>query len=96
MLFRSEIAPALLELKVLLGKILGMNQQAILATRENVQKIAREVTRLMVIGMTIALVISAYACYQLSRSVLQPIQAVISATRELGEGNLKAPVPVHS
>ena len=94
--YEREFAPALLELKALLDKIRGLNQQAILATSENVQKITRDVTRLMVIGMVIALIISAYACYQLSRSVLQPIQMVIKATRDLGEGNLKQPVPVLS
>ena len=94
--YEREIAPGLLGVRVLLDKILGLNQQAILATSENVQKITRDVTRLMVIGMVIALVISAYACYQLSRSVLQPIQLVTKATRELGEGNLKQPVPVLS
>ncbi len=88
--------PALLELKTLLDQIRDLNQAAILATRQNVQRITRDVTRLMVIGMVIALVISAYACYQLSRSVLQPIQLVIKATRELGEGNLKQSVPVLS
>ena len=94
--YEREIAPGLLELKVLLDKILALNQQAILATSESVQKITRDVTRLMVIGMVIALAISAYACYQLSRSVLQPIELVTKATRELGEGNLKQPVPVLS
>ena len=94
--YDRDFMPVLLELGVLLDRILSLNQQAILATRENVQKITRDVTRLMVIGMCIALIISAYACYQLSRSVLQPIQLVINATRELGEGNLKQPVPVLS
>ena len=94
--YERDITPTLLELKVLLDRILGLNQQAILATRDNVQKITRDVTRLMVIGMAIALIISAYACYQLSRSVLQPILSVTRATRELGEGNLKQPVPVLS
>jgi NtrC-family two-component system sensor histidine kinase KinB len=94
--YDREITPGLLELKVLLDKILGLNHQAMLATSETVQKITRDVTRLMVIGMVIALVISAYACYQLSRSVLQPILSVTNATRELGEGNLKKPVPVLS
>ena len=95
-LYEREFAPGVLELKVLLDKILGLNQQAILATSENARKITGGVTRLMVIGMVIALVISACACYQLSRSVLQPILAVTKATRELGEGNLKQPVPVLS
>jgi two-component system, NtrC family, sensor histidine kinase KinB len=94
--YERELSPMLLGMKLLLDKIRGLNQQAILTTSENVQKITRDVTRLMVIGMVIALIISAYACYQLSRSVLQPIQLVIKATRELGEGNLKQPVPVLS
>jgi two-component system, NtrC family, sensor histidine kinase KinB len=95
-IYEQDFVPRLLELKVLLDKILGLNQRAILATSQNVQKITRDVTRLMVIGMAIALIISAYACYQLSRSVLQPIIAVTKATRELGEGNLRQPVPVLS
>jgi len=91
-----EITPALLEMKVLLEKIRDLNQRAILATSQSGREITREVTRLMVIGMVIALVISAYASYQLSRSVLQPLQRVTQATRELSEGNLKQPVPVLS
>jgi signal transduction histidine kinase len=92
--YESEIVPGLLELRAVLDKILGLNQRAILATSENVRKITREVTRLMVIGMVIALAISIYACYQLSRSVLQPIQLLTKAARDLGEGNLNQPVPV--
>ncbi len=95
-LYEQQFAPDLLEVKARLADILDLNQRAILATGENVQKIARDVTRLMVIGMVIALIISAYACYQLSRSVLRPIQLVTRATRELGEGNLQQPVPVLS
>jgi signal transduction histidine kinase len=77
----------------LLQRIRDLNHQAILATSQNIQKITRDVTRLMVIGMVIALVISAYACYQLSRSILGPIQLLTKATRELGEGKLDQPVP---
>ncbi len=94
--YDRDIVPALLDLKGMLERVLKLNQEAILATRGNVHKTTRQVTRLMVIGMVIALVISAYACYQLSRSVLQPIQLVTRATRELGEGNLTQPVPVLS
>jgi two-component system, NtrC family, sensor histidine kinase KinB len=94
--YEQQIVPGVLEVKGLLDRILGLNQQAMLATSKTVQKIIQEVRRLMVIGMVIALIISAYACYQLSRSVLQPIQLVTKATRELGEANLKQPVPVLS
>jgi signal transduction histidine kinase len=70
--------------------------KALLATQQDVQTVTRRVTHLMLLGMAVALVISTYACYQLSRSVLRPIKLVTDATRELGEGNLKHPVPVLS
>jgi NtrC-family two-component system sensor histidine kinase KinB len=77
-----------------LENIHDLNHKAILATSQNIRASTREVTRLMVIGTIIALLISAYAGYQLSRSILQPIQLLTRATRELGEGNPGQPVPV--
>jgi NtrC-family two-component system sensor histidine kinase KinB len=93
-LYDREIAPATLKIRAVLDRILDLNQQAILATSARVQKIGRDVTRLMVIGMAIALAVSVYACYQLSRAVLQPIQLLTGAARELGQGNLDAKVPI--
>ncbi|EEF60185.1 HAMP domain-containing sensor histidine kinase [Pedosphaera parvula] len=77
-----------------LEKIHNENQNAILATTQNVKKISTYVTQLMIIGMLIALVIASYACFHLARSILQPIQALTRATHELGEGNLDQLVPV--
>jgi len=91
-----EIAPRVKNMKGLLDKILKLNQSAILATNQKIARITRDVTRLMLIGMAIAIALSAYASYLLSRSVLRPIQAVTRATRELGEGNLDQTVPVVS
>ena len=71
-----------------LENIHDLNHKAILATSQNIRADTREVTRLMIIGTVIALVISVYAGYRLSRSVLQPIQWLTRATRELGEGKL--------
>ena len=95
-IYDEQITPSLLAMKGLLDQILDLNQRAILTTSSRVQKITAEVTRLMVLGMIVALVISLYACYQLSHSVLQPIQRVTQATRALGEGNLNQVVPVLS
>ena len=77
-----------------LENIHDLNHKAILATSQNIRADTREVTRLMIIGTVIALLISVYAGYRLSRSVLQPIQWLTRATRELGEGKLDQPVPV--
>ena len=94
--YEQSIVPGVLKLNSLLKKIRDLNHSAVLATSENIQKVTREVTRLMSIGMAIALVVSGYACYRLSRSILQPIQLLTRATRDLGEGNWDRPVPIIS
>ncbi|MFZ0829056.1 MAG: ATP-binding protein [Verrucomicrobiia bacterium] len=81
-------------INLLLEKVHDLNHKAILATSQNIRTITREMTRLMIFGTVVALLISAYAGYQLSRSILQPIQLLTRATRELGEGKLDQPVPV--
>jgi len=77
-----------------LEKIHDLNHRAILATSQNIRIITQEVTRLMVFGTVIALLFCAFAAYQLSRSILKPIQLLTRATRDLGEGLLGQPVPV--
>jgi signal transduction histidine kinase len=77
-----------------LENIHDLNHQAILATSQNIRNITRGVTKLMVAGTVIALLVSAWAGYQLGRSILLPIQWLTRATRELGEGKLDQPVPV--
>jgi two-component system, NtrC family, sensor histidine kinase KinB len=94
--YDGEFYPKMLAITLLLQRIRTLNHEAILATSQNIQKITHDMTRLMVLGMVTALLISAYACYQLSRSILKPIQALSEATRELGEGNPGRLVPVNS
>jgi NtrC-family two-component system sensor histidine kinase KinB len=94
LIYQQEIVPVVFRMNLLLENIRDANQKAFLLTSQKIQKITGDVTRLMIIGMIIALLISAYACYQLSRSILQPILSLTQATRELGEGSLGQPVPV--
>jgi len=94
--YDDEITPSVRTMNSLLEKIRDLNHEAVLSTSQSIQRITRDVTRLMLIGMVIALVISAYACLQLSRSILRPIQSLTQASRELGEGNLGQLVPVLS
>jgi signal transduction histidine kinase len=94
--YEQSIVPGVLRMEVVLAKIQQINERAIMATSQNIQNVTREVTRLMIAGIIVALVISAYASYQLSRSILQPIESLTQATRELGEGKLDKPVPVVS
>jgi NtrC-family two-component system sensor histidine kinase KinB len=93
---RRNFSATVARMNALLQKIREDNYQAVLATSNNIQQSARDVTRLMLVGMVLVLLISAYTIYQLGRSILRPIQLLTRATRELGEGNPAQPVPVVS
>jgi NtrC-family two-component system sensor histidine kinase KinB len=80
----------------LLAKIRGLDYKAVLETTRNLEKKTHDITRLLTIGMIVVLFMSAYTCYQLSRSILQPILSLTRATREVSEGRLKQSVPVVS
>jgi two-component system, NtrC family, sensor histidine kinase KinB len=95
-LYVQLLLPHSLKIRALLDQVLDLNRQAVLVASQRVQKITREVTRLMVLGMAVALAFSAYSCYRLSRSILRPIQLVTTAARDLGQGKLNQPVPVVS
>jgi HAMP domain-containing protein len=95
-IYQQAVVPAALKLHASLKKIRDLNHEIILGTSGEIQAITREVMRLMILGLAIALIVSAYACYRLSRSILQPIQSLTQATRKLGEGEWEHPVPVNS
>jgi two-component system, NtrC family, sensor histidine kinase KinB len=92
--YEQEVVPSGQMINLFLGRIHDLNHHAILGTSQNIRKITEEVTHLMIFGMVLALLIAAYAGYQLGRSILEPIQLLTRATHELGEGKLDQPVPV--
>ena len=92
--YARDVVPSGQTINLLLQKIHDLNHKAMLATSQNIRNITQEVTRFMIFGMVLALLFSAYAGYQLGRSILEPIQLLTRATRELGEGRLDQPVPV--
>jgi len=92
--YEQDVVPSGQTINLLLGKIHDLNHKAILATSQNIREKTQAVTHLMIFGMVVALLISTFAGYQLGRSILEPIQLLTRATRELGEGRLDQPVPV--
>ena len=94
LVYERDMVPSGQMMNLLLGRIHDLNHRAILSTSQNIRNITREVTRLMLAGLVIAFLVSAYAGYQLTRSILRPIQLLTRASRELGEGKLDQPVPV--
>jgi signal transduction histidine kinase len=92
--YEQELVPSGLRLNRLLEKKRKLNHQAILDASAQIQKVNLEASRLMGLGIVIALLISGYASYRLSRSILRPIQSLTKATRDLTEGSWGRPVPV--
>ncbi len=90
-IFQENVYPTMHVIDHLLDDIYHLNHNAILATTQNTVDVAvatREVKRLMVIGILLALVIGSYACFKLGVSIHEPIQSLTRATQELGKGNL--------
>lgn len=92
--YEQEVAPSEQATHLQLEEIHDLNHQALLETSRNIRTINWEVAALTIISTIIALLISAYAGYQFNNSILQPVQLLTQATRELGEGKLSQLVPV--
>lgn len=92
-----QVAAAKMDtMRSLLQKARELNYRAGLASSGNLQKSAHQINDLMIIGFGFVLLISLVTCYQLSRSILKPIQMITKATGEVGEGKLNQAVPVIS
>jgi NtrC-family two-component system sensor histidine kinase KinB len=95
-LYTEQFIPALKQISANLQTLREVNHHGILQTKAAAARSVQEVTRLMILGMLIALVLASYACYQLGRAILTPIQDLTRASQLLGQADLKNPVPVHS
>lgn len=94
--FEQDIVPRMMAISLMLEQISRNNQKDILATSERIREINRHITHLMIIGIGVALFVAGYASFQVSKTILKPIQLLTKATREIGEGNLDQIVPLLS
>lgn len=95
-LYDNQVVPKTLAMNLLLDKVRDAIKENIFATANTIQRINRTITSLLVLGLVIALLISAYASFKLGKSILRPIQTLTNAAREIGQGNLEQTVPVIS
>jgi nitrate/nitrite-specific signal transduction histidine kinase len=95
-LYDGRIVPRMKQINAALTRIRDLNHDAIMATSKAIRDINRDVTLMMIAGLAVALGISAYACFHIGRSILEPILSMTQATRALGEGKLDHKVPVSS
>jgi signal transduction histidine kinase len=88
--------PASLRIQIMLDELGDAGRKAILAANEGAERILRQVTALMTGAILVGLMLSGYSGYRFAKSILQPIQTLTSATRELAKGEPTAPVVVSS
>lgn len=95
-LYENQIGPLSLGINLLLGKLRDTVRENIFTTGETIQHINKNITNLLILGIVVALLISAYASVKLVKAILKPIQTLTNAAREIGQGNLELTVPVLS
>jgi signal transduction histidine kinase len=94
--FKATLEPALPAITRLLDQIHAINDNAILATTQNVEIITWHLTKLLMAGIVVVLALASYAGYRLAKSILGPIQSLKRATQDLGRGNLDQVVPINA
>ena len=95
-LYDNQIVQRTLGINLLLGKLRDSVRENIFATGKTIQRMNQSVTGLLIFGLVIALLISAYTSYRLGKAILKPIQTLTRAARSIGQGNLEVAVPVYS
>lgn len=68
----------------------------IFATGKTVQQSKHTLTRMLIICLAVAVLITAVASLKLGKAILKPIKTLTTAAREIGQGNLEQTVPVLS
>jgi two-component system, NtrC family, sensor histidine kinase KinB len=95
----GETVPVRTVLDLLLNGKEGMREEIrnnIFATDKTIQKVTRTISSLLILGLAVGLAIYGYASFKLGQAILQPIQTLTNAAREIGEGKLDLTVPVLS
>jgi len=95
-LYDNQIVPRTLSINLLLDGMKKTVADNIFATGKTIQRINHTITSLLILGLIIALFITAWASYKLGKAILNPITTLTSAAREIGQGNLELTVPVLS
>jgi len=94
--YEEKLLPAKAAVEESLAECRRIHHEAVLATSLEVRATGEQMKFWMVVGLMVALIISSYAYYHLGRSILDPIQALTRATREMAEDKFDQTVPVAS
>jgi NtrC-family two-component system sensor histidine kinase KinB len=95
-LYLNELFPTFTDVKEAADRIAQINQQNMVEANHAARKLSRASSRYMVLALAVGFVTATGVIYNLSRSIVQPVQNLTDSARQLGEGNLDQHVPVQS
>ena len=95
-MYFDEMLPAFTAIKDAVQDIIRINQDNMVQADRDARKLSAQSTRYMIVAILAGLVGAAYFALRLQRSILEPIHALTTVSKELGDGKLDQVVPVAS
>jgi signal transduction histidine kinase len=95
-LYFDELFPVFMDVKETANQISNINQDNMVKANNDARKLSSYSSSCMVVALMAGFITATGVVYQLSRSIVQPVQNLTESARQLGEGNLLQHVPVQS
>jgi NtrC-family two-component system sensor histidine kinase KinB len=95
-MYFDALLPAFTEIKDTTQDIIRINQDNMVQADRDARKLSAQSTRYMIVAIMAGIVGAIYFAARLQRSILEPIHALTTVSKELGEGKLDQVVPVVS
>lgn len=95
-MYFDEMLPTFTEVKDTAQEIIRINQNNMVEADREARSLSAKSTRYMIFAILGGVAVAIYFAARLQRSILEPIQALTTVSKELGEGKLDQVVPVMS
>lgn len=95
-MYFDEMLPTFTEVKDTAQEIIRINQNNMVEADREARALSAKSTRYMIFAILGGVAVAIYFAARLQRSILEPIQALTTVSKELGEGKLDQVVPVMS
>ena len=95
-MYFDEMLPAFTGIKDTAQEIIRINQDNMVQADRHARDLSAQSTRYMIVAILAGISGAIYFAARLQRSILEPIQALTTVSKELGEGKLDQVVPVAS
>ncbi len=95
-MYFDEMLPTFTEVKDTAQEIIRINQNNMVEADREARALSAKSTRYMIFAILGGVAVAIYLAARLQRSILEPIHALTTVSKELGEGKLDQVVPVMS